>query len=173
MIDIETFDTANTAVVFQVGLILFDSATGRCVVEQLWHLDVAEQINRGRTINANTLHFWLDPKISSVAYSSLSSKTHHVSTSDFFAQLYYEIQDCNDNKGCVVYAKGSFDFNILEDMYDGNYSQPPWKFYQCRDLRTLMKECGVPKQDVVTHNALDDCKHQVKQLMKCRKVIKG
>ena len=166
MIDIETFDTADTAVVFQIGLVLFGDKPTR---HSIWNLDVQSQIDAGRTISADTLKFWLDPDISSVAQTSLRSPEPYRSA---LASLDEMLTGHVDEVGSI-WAKGSFDFNVLESLYKQCGRLVPWEFYQCRDLRTLMKECDVPKHGNISHNALDDCQHQVLQLLECRRVIGG
>jgi hypothetical protein len=164
MIDIETFDTATSAVVFQVGLITFDSTTGAVDQRFSWNLDVQAQLDEGRTVSASTLMFWLDPNISVVAGSSLASESTNLY--ELSLALVAALTDVK-----TIWAKGSFDFNLLEDLLSADYTSVPWKYYQLRELRTLLKECGVPKQTVVSHDALDDCEQQIKLLMECRKRI--
>jgi hypothetical protein len=165
MIDIETFDTANSAVIFQIGALIFDGP--KVTAEFCIDLAVQTQIDSGRTISASTLAFWLNPEISGVAHKALSAK-HPAYKNNALHQLCNFLNQC---KLDAVWAKGSFDFNLLENFCEQCEFEVPWKFYQPRDLRTMMKECGVPKHANISHNALDDCLHQHKQLMECRKRI--
>lgn len=171
MVDLETFDTAETAVIFQIGVVLFERDTGGILQEHLLHLNVQQQIDAGRTISASTLEFWLNPKISGTAAESLGS--HGLSENAGYAQSIMSkvVQIIKLNDVAAVWSKGSFDFNLLENLCKQYEITVPWTYSQPRDLRTMMKECGVPKQDVVSHNALDDCLQQIKLLMKCRRCI--
>lgn len=69
----------------------------------------------------------------------------------------------------VVWSKGGFDLDILLDHYGANQLVCPWRYYEQRDLRTVMKECGVSRsyEDAV-HDALVDARDQVGLLMECR-----
>jgi hypothetical protein len=131
------------------------------------NLEIQEQINAGRTISESTLAFHLnipdnlqralnDPSVMDRSYlqSFLASNT--------FTEK-YNIE--------AWWSKGDFDFKLLENLltYD-NLWQLPWSFRNKRELRTLMKECGVAKGTVV-HNALADCHAQIAQLAECRKRI--
>ena len=161
MIDIETLDTANTAVIFQVGLVIFDDMS---VLEEIqWDLNVQEQINSGRTITADTLAFHLG--IPDNLKNSLEGST--TSTTKAMIDLR---ETCRTFDIENYWSKGNFDFNLLEDLFGKN--QVPWTFFQQRELRTLMKEVDVKKGET-THNALQDCLDQLGQLRECRLIIKG
>jgi hypothetical protein len=167
MIDIETFDTANSAVIFQIGVVVFNGAT--IITKRCIDILVQPQISSidGRTISASTLAFWLNPEISGVAHAALTNAAATTLTGAL-TELKGVLDFHNPEQ---VWAKGSFDFNLLEDACDQHSCAVPWNFRQPRDLRTMMKECGVPKHDNISHNALDDCYHQHKQLMECRALI--
>ena len=159
MIDIETFDTVRTAVTFQVGLVMFDDQD-EPVFSHTWNLNVDEQLKLGRTMSASTIAFHLG--IPGNALDSLSGVT------DSLAIFKRQISDVFDKYiPTLVWSKGGFDFKILEDMLGQN---PPWMFWQERELRTLMSECKVDKGDV-SHTAIEDCIAQVKQLKQCRAIV--
>ncbi len=169
MIDIETLNTTNDAIVFQVGLAVFNSETHKVLKERIFEMDIEEQNCRGRTFSADTLAFHLGIPASLRASITDPDKVHYL-VDDLYASIQLLVAEF---KPKVVWAKGSFDFNILEDMFGySNERAMPWKFYQVRELRTLMQECGVSKGDV-SHNALEDCIAQIKQLKACREVIKA
>ena len=165
MIDIETLDTTNSSVVFQVAIVYFEPDTLNEVNKEIWTLDVDAQLAMGRTVSASTIAFHLG--IPANALKCLTSKrAQHPSI--FLQGLSKSLEIA---KPKAIWAKGSFDFNILEDMYGQCDVPVPWKYYQERELRTLMKECGVSKGDV-SHNALEDCYAQIIQLSSCRLKIK-
>jgi len=167
MIDIETLDTANSAVIFQIGVVIFD---GPKVLEEFClDIQVSTQLEKAgvyepRTVSASTLAFWLNPKISGVAHKALTSKDA-VPIGVALKRLWSYL---NEHKLDAVWAKGSFDFNLLEHACEQYGVAVPWKYFMPRDLRTMMKECSVSKHDNISHNALDDCQNQHRQLMECR-----
>ena len=75
MIDIETLDTAHTAIVFQMGIIIFNSETGEAIEEHLLNLDADYQLMQGRTVSISTLQFWTNPAHSNVAHQALNTST--------------------------------------------------------------------------------------------------
>lgn len=161
MIDIETFGTGNDAVVYQVGMIEFEGT--KITNQWLWNLDVDNQLMLGRTITADTLKFHFTT--ASSAASSLTAIGHNTAI-EFYVMLQQIFA-----KSSAVWSKGSFDFNILENLASDVGHEVPWQFYNIRELRTMMKECGVPKPDTVAHDALQDCLDQHTALMLCREVI--
>jgi len=164
MIDIETFDVTHDAVVFQAAVVFF-TKDFEIVYQELWNLNFDEQYAAGRDVSASTIAFHLG--IPANAEKALRDP-EAVTMKQFTAQLIHNFDTFNPRQ---VWSKGSFDFNILENLIAYVACKPPWKFYQLRELRTLMIECGVKKGDV-KHNALEDCLDQVERLKECRKVIK-
>lgn len=158
MIDIETFDTQRTAVVFQVGLVLFDKDHVEHF-NRTWNLNVDEQLANGRTMSASTIAFHMN--IPANAMQSLNGITVSVDVLRKQLDDIFAVHDVS-----AIWSKGSFDFNIIEDLM----GEKPWPFWAERELRTLMSECGVLKGDV-KHTAIDDCRAQVEQLSCCRGVI--
>lgn len=72
----------------------------------------------------------------------------------------------------TVWSKGAFDLPILAAHYAANGMPCPWSYHKCRDLRTLMKECGVSQPyDQVEHDALGDCLKQVELLNESRTCV--
>lgn len=154
MIDIETLDTENTAVVVQVGWVIFtDDYLGK-PTEMV--MDIQEQIDLGRTISASTLRFWMEQP-------------------DIARQKVF----CNDNTFCVedlatrlrtvigttqiegVWAHGPhFDIAILKDLLGDDimhYRSP-------RDTRTMAMLAPHAEQPapITKHSAGDDAYAQAK-----------
>ncbi len=165
MIDIETFDITHDAVTFQAAVVLFDEHH-TITYREIWNLDVDEQLAAGREVSASTLAFHLGIPANAEAALQDPDKVTMAQFSDHIAALF------ESAKPRSVWSKGSFDFNILENLFASVGNEAPWKFYQVRELRTLMAECGVPKGDV-SHNALEDCVAQVEQLARCRHIIEA
>lgn len=69
----------------------------------------------------------------------------------------------------LVWANSpNFDCVILENAYKATGNQFPFKFWNYRDLRTLVNVCGVqPEYAKLQHHSLSDCFAQIKTLEKC------
>lgn len=165
MIDIETLDTAPSAVVFQIGIVGWDDLGH--TMKFILDLPVTEQLKKGRTVSVDTLAFWTNPDISAVVHSSLS--VSHPAHFDLVVAL-DRIDELLVNV-TTFWSKGSFDFTVLEHLYHSMHRHTPWRYYQCRDLRTLMRECEIPSHENISHNALDDALKQKDTLFLCRKKL--
>lgn len=68
-----------------------------------------------------------------------------------------------------VWSKGAFDVEILRQHYGALRRFCPWKYHEARDLRTLMKSCGVHGKlyDEVAHTALADAMAEAEDLREC------
>lgn len=164
MIDIETLDTEETAAIFQVGVIVFDSEY-ESVVEKLFHIsqrEVENQIREGRTMSLSTMLFHLETP-ANVLDTFREGRMFTVGMVDVLRDLKKLIQDY---KVGDIWQKGSMDLNVLSHINGGDF----WHYRQPRELRTLMRECGVERGDP-THNALEDCRLQISKLKECREVI--
>ena len=68
-----------------------------------------------------------------------------------------------------VWGNGSvFDISILDKWFDMLGMNAPWKFWNVRDVRTVVDIMNInPKEfsfDGIKHNAIDDAIHQVKYM---------
>lgn len=78
-----------------------------------------------------------------------------------------------DEKCGEVWSKGSFDVDILQTHFAACGLRPPWRYYQARDLRTLMKVCGVKglPHGIVDHEGLADAIAETAELRECLGMI--
>ena len=162
MIDIETLDILDTAVVYQVGILIFKGA--KVVDKKLINMDVKEQLRAQRTISSDTMRFHLEGDHSLDMLNALADNTTYSIEGLQNALQFYGVTSDID----IWWSKGNFDFPILNSLLGGNV---PWKFYQLGELRTLMKACNIPKTKTA-HTALADCEEQFKALKKCRAIIR-
>lgn len=148
MVDIETLDTAPTAVVLSLAIVEIGNP------DRWLHLfpSVTEQLDMRRTISWDTLKYWARaaddarlPLFSDDPRSSAFNVSHSIR--NFLPAVVDE-----------VWANGpSFDLVIL-DSYLAAYQPHWWNFRQYRDVRTLA--AMYPDIDrtkpSIAHNALSD-----------------
>lgn len=74
-----------------------------------------------------------------------------------------------------VWSKGAFDVEILRQHFGALGMFCPWKYHEARDLRTLMKACGVSGKlyDEVAHEALADALAEAGELRVCLTACRG
>lgn len=171
MIDIETLDTANTAIVLQVAVVTFDVDTFELQSQNSWHLNVDMQKESGRTWSTATLQWWLNQPNDTqqeVLLPAFGVQAHHPDI--VMSELHTLLKDKDIR---YVWSQGSFDFDIIENMM--GLRELPWEFWQKRDCRTiesLAEMCGVDiaklkescRSGLTYHNAQDDCIAQIKKL---------
>jgi hypothetical protein len=166
MIDIETLSTRNNASILTIGAIKFNRN------DNIEDLDTLKKngktfyarITRSSCDNLNlhvdtsTVDWWR--KQSSEAQYEAFYNTDRISIIQALKKLSIFLQDCDK-----FWSQGSFDYNILENVYRQININFPWKFWQIRDSRTLFDFSGVDIKKINysgnDHNSLDDCYKQL------------
>lgn len=168
MIDIETMGNTHDAVMIQLAGVYFDRKTGETGQEFCKSLSVSSCEDFGFKKNIDTEKWWAEQNqdvlkdITSKAENSLDVINSFV---DFLG---------NDVKDVIVWSHATFDFVIVQ-----NYLKTMTKSYMnykgARDIRTLIDLSGIDldKYDWSnkTHNALDDCKFQIKYCVDAMNMI--
>lgn len=164
MIDIETIGVGKNAPLFEVGVVLFDidDEAGREVAFGHWHVDIMDVMWRtGRCPQQETLNWWRTQQYDPTVVDD------RVTLSDCLGGL------------ANIYAKHdvdrtwanspSFDLIILEGHFEVFGDETPWTYREELDFRTLRwaakRKGWVQPEAEPTHNALEDCRLQVKLLM--------
>jgi len=144
MIDIETLDTKATALILQVGVVIFNRKKNIETMEMNlgWH----QQIVDGRTVSRDTLDWHKKQGRNwKVFFGAIGSI-------QILNEVMKELQRVYDIK--KVWSRGSMDAAVLRDA--GCYPFPYWMERDCRTLDEFKK---MEKKN--SHNALDDCMNQV------------
>lgn len=167
MIDLETLDTATTAIVLSIGVAAFNPNDIAAPPVPLFYraLNVESQRDVGRTESRATREWWA--KQSPQARTVLSEPQHYIhhALSDF-GQL-----DWSDVAG--VWGNGAdFDLGITRSLHESFGLTVPWPFWTARCYRTVramheaLHGANAPEADRqgTHHNALDDALHQARNL---------
>lgn len=176
MVDIETLDTANTAIITSIGAVKFDPKLATTDAQFCVNPSIFDQILMGRTIGPDTVNFWRGEKCSAEARALLTNSTGTLGENllDFF-------EWCSQAKDerCFFWSKGNFDFAILEHAAAQCGVLPPWTFRDIMDVRTVVTLHDItgpflmqPQAPKVPpsgplHGALADCLRQVDSLQEC------
>lgn len=155
-IDLETLGTSANAVILSIGAAEFDLTTGRITNQFYRKLD--SRMQKTRHMDMNTLDWWNEQE--------LKVRTEAFSGKKMLSSALTELYTCIKAQDCVWGNGSSFDISILDHAYE--YSTP-WKFWNVRDMRTIMalaKDLGFDKNNIARegdhHNALDDAIHQAR-----------
>lgn len=162
MLDLETLDTASSAVVVSIGAVAFDPGTN--VLGDKFYVemteDTAAQQARGRTISGDTVRWWMQQDTS--AKRVFSESIDGVDRLDTFEALsrFNLFVAANGDRDVELWGNGAdFDNVILGSLYDAFGLRKPWSYSRNRCYRT-MKSIGIgPRRSArvgTHHNALDD-----------------
>lgn len=165
MVDLETFDTRQTAAILSIGACRIDWATGEIVDPFYVVVDLQSCFDIGLTESASTRQFWgKQPDEARKVFTDPNVPIHEALRK--FEQYLRNF----GIKSVELWGNGSdFDNTILTNAYDKCGLRAPWMFYNNRCFRTLRKTVGrnviEPKREGTHHNALDDAIYQAKILL--------
>jgi exodeoxyribonuclease VIII len=162
MIDLEAMGRMPDGAILSIGAVGFDRSTGLPLegAEFLHNVSLSSAMKAGLTVNPQTIEWWmaqpeearkalLDPAPVSLG-AALEALTWFWFTGRFSEMWSHQ-----------------FDSVLLLSAYEKLGRKVPWSYRQVRDLRTWESIYGrLPKvpQEGVPHSALDDARHQVKQM---------
>ncbi|WP_284990836.1 exonuclease [Escherichia coli] len=167
MIDLETMGTNTNAPIVVIGAVFFDPQTGEIGPVFYIVVSLTDAMNTGAVPDGGTIEWWL--KQSSEARAAIL--TDQVKLKDALSRFREFINEYSDEKFVQVWGNGAtFDNAILRTSYERLDIPCPWRYYNDRDVRTIV-ELGktidfdartVIPFEGVRHNALDDARYQAK-----------
>lgn len=177
MLDIETLGNKTNSVILSIGACYFDPSTGDIGSTLSMHIDVYSCAERGLEIDASTIMWWMEQD-----KDAQSKITKGQKDSDDLVVVLNKLSEFIDSNAQVWGNGATFDNAIVKNAYDKCHLTPPWKFWNDRDVRTIVElgyQIGFnPKRDMpfegVKHDALDDAIHQAKYVSAIwQKLTKG
>ncbi|EOK6276976.1 3'-5' exoribonuclease [Escherichia coli] len=165
-VDLETMGTNPDAPINSIGGKFFDPATGEMGPEFSKTIDAK---TGGGTVDISSIEWWLVQ--SSEARSAIL--VNQIPLDDALLQFREFISEHSDEKFVQVWGNGAtFDNAILRRSYERQGIPCPWRYHNDRDVRTIVelgKTIGFDARTTipfegVPHNALDDARHQAKQV---------
>ncbi|EGF1581906.1 exonuclease [Escherichia coli] len=165
-VDLETMGTNPDAPINSIGCKFFDPATGEMGPEFSKAIDLETS---GGIIDRKTIKWWA--KRSREAQSAIF--TDEIPLDDALLQLREFINENSGESFVQIWGNGAnFDNVILRRSYERQGIPCPWRYYNDRDMRTIVElgnsigfdvRMAIPFEGV-PHNALDDARHQAKQV---------
>jgi hypothetical protein len=159
MIDIETMGNTPNAVMIQLAAVFFERRTGETGREFCKSLTIPSCEDFGFTKDESTVKWWQEQN-QDVLTAILSEGEHALDVMDAFLDFLGK-----DIKDVIVWSHATFDFPIVQN-YLKSITSSYMNYKGARDIRTLVDLSGIEldKYDWTkkTHNALDDCKFQIK-----------
>lgn len=159
MIDLETLDTAPSAVILSIGLVAFNKEG----IKQKLYLvpSIQQQLNKGRTISESTLMWWM-------GQNSEARKVFTDEKRDFLSTMKDVNGFISGYPRSKIWGYGSnFDPVLVDDAFRSLNLTTPWKYWDVRCLRTFCdeNEAPLPKNTGVLHNAIDDATRQAEHMI--------
>jgi hypothetical protein len=158
MIDIETLDTSVDAAMVQIAAVSFNRKTGEIIESFHRCLDVSRVKENGFIINNNTLDWW--KKTNPAVLVEIITKGIGNDPMEVMEDFYNFV-----GKDSLIWSHSTFDFPIVNN-YLNSFIKKRLPFRNARDIRTLVCLSGIDLNDYdwdnKTHDALDDCKFQIK-----------
>lgn len=165
MLDIETLGTKPGCAVLEVAACTFDLGTGKTGATFETTVKVGPQMDAGLTADWGTISWWMQQE-ERTRKMVMSEKWSPEQTAFAFSNWFREVG------GITIWAQGmDFDPPILAHFMKTFGYNPPWKFWEVRDTRTLCDlaryrtgfdyKRDVPREGT-HHRAIDDVLHQVK-----------
>jgi len=166
MIDLETLGNTSNSAIVQIGACYFDRNTGeigRCFLIDM----IIDDACKHGEINASTIVWWLQQS-KEAQDSVFGERPVRVILKSALSEFTRTMTEGVVSVWCHV----DFDWVILQNAYKSVELKFPFAYWQRKDLRTIIDIADVnPKKDFVNegiaHNALDDCKFQVKYTVGC------
>jgi hypothetical protein len=166
MVDLETLGTNSRSPVIQIGLVFF--TIQGIQTQSLLTVDFDDALKYGKA-DGSTIKWWLQQD--TAAQKTLFENPRSAEECAEIIEKLITAQNPN-----YFWAHATFDFPILNSMFDAMGRKRPVPFRTAYDLRTLEYFAGNniewEKREGVYHNALDDATYQAKHAIKMLRYIK-
>jgi hypothetical protein len=176
MLDIETLGTASNSVVVQIGCCMFDRLTGEIPLNDrlLININIDSCLKKGLVVSGGTIEFWLKQE-----GRSFLDKPIAITVALEQLKSFYQRQSMFGKNPIYTWSHASFDIPIIESAFSACGIISPFKYFNCRDIRTLtdIGHFDIKKDPEYktkkTHNALEDCLYQVQYCVPCLQRIEN
>lgn len=167
VLDLESRSTKPNAIVASIGAVALDADLQLLPGE--FHIPMAQHLQFPRHEDPETMRWWAEqcPEARYASVMAAQTELPAQALRDFTAW----VKGVADIETVRVWGNGSvFDNVILRSLYDFVDQIPPWHWRNDRDMRTILELHSAAK-DVgafvgVKHIAVDDARHEAKQLAK-------
>ena len=175
MLDIETLGVGIGPVITQISAVSFDLETGETGEEFNILVDPMSCIRNNLKVNNSTFKFWSGQDkdvFKKVVLNSFLEGKELKDSLELLNEFIETVRGNSDSKKVTVWGNGIMADNVwLTSAYEECNVLPEWKYSEHRDVRTLVDLGKILnlkdyKSDTEfegeRHNAIDDCKHQIR-----------
>ena len=171
MLDIETYGQGSNATILAIAAVEFDLKTGETGREFYHTIKADGQSRWDRVSDKSTMDWW--------SKQSYEARKHVFGGDQLnLGAAMKRFVNWIGNTDYAVWGNGSsFDCVITKNAIEACGYECPWKFWNERDVRTLVHLNPYIKKNTpfegVPHYAPDDCKHQIKYCHNIYKSLTG
>lgn len=174
MLDIETLDTKQSAVILSIAMVEFypNDNSGATQIAHVFP-SVTDQIKEGRTTSGDTAIWWMTQD--TTAQLQMIEGRRRFEANGMPLDSIRDIIIANVMNADAIWAKGpDFDCKIVEDFLGTKFRWPFWKNRCVRTLNSVYPEYAqmASIEGLVKHNAVDDCHIQIAQIQSIYKNAK-
>jgi hypothetical protein len=161
MIDLETLSTRPNAVILVIAGVKFNRSGNLTELKEMdtfyRRITIDSCLTWGMHTDSDTRKWWdkQDPEIRAEAFGEPRE--------DLFVAL-REFIAWYGNSRWIWSHGATFDIVIMNEAFRACGMQEPWKFWDCRDTRTLYDIAGIRNNELpqlAKHHALHDCHRQI------------
>ena len=170
MLDLETLSTDSHAAIIVIGAIKFDRTTNTPSLDKCdsFYRKITLDSIQDFTISKETTAWWYqqDEHIRKEALEGEDRIPLQDALREFAAWY--------DGCTCVWGNGDDFDCVILGNAFQHFNLETPWRFWQTRDMRTVMDVAGLFSRDLPRgneHHALHDCWRQIYGVKHCLRIL--
>lgn len=187
MLDMETFDIAETAAIIEVALIpFFLDDTEEPDDGYICHtIDVTSCLMEGMTVDSDTQQWWMKQPAKSKWHFSMQE---HLTIRKSMEEIYGWLSRLSEIYDVHLWCRGlNFDVPKLERCFRVllGKKEMPYPWWNLEDARCFCRNRGVHTADIefvgIPHTAEADCRHQIKLVQKawqmeqylqdCRRIV--
>jgi len=160
MIDIETLATTPDAIVMCIAAVKFSFDNDQTEVFYR-NIDISSSKSFGLVSDKKTIEWWKTQPENILKSFMIDTKP--------LDTVLTELNQFSSSQDDIWWSMGtSFDFPILESSYRATGIPIPWKYWNQRDVRTLVKICRVRNDSGFgKHDPVHDCMHQIDLVKYC------
>lgn len=176
MLDMETFDIAETAAIIEVALIpFFLDDTEEYDDGYIYHtIDITSCLMEGMTVDKDTQLWWMEKPAKTKWHFSMQE--HHTIRHSM-EEIYNWLLRIGEVYEVHLWCRGlNFDVPKLERCFRVllKKKEMPYRWWNVEDARCYCRNRDVHTTDIefvgTPHTAEDDCRHQIKLVQKAWKV---
>lgn len=157
MIDLETMGIRPNAAIVAIGGLFFDER--RTYKEFYTPVSLQSCIDHGLSVSQSTVDWWAKQPAETRATWDVPNAPSLLTALTMFCDFVRDVTIKPWGNGV------DFDMVVLKSAFEAVGAEPPWKYYNQRDFRTirdLFPVTGVERTGA--HTALGDCKYEVNVL---------